>query len=225
MTRSKRIILACIVSLVLLIVFNVIYQKYINNNMVEAYISVVDITKGEQIGTHNVKKVKLSLESDMTEMQKNASNIDVQNFYINCNIGVGQIILKSMILDETVYLEKREDMEYIAIPIDNATDAMAYQIKRGDIVDIYYSGKSKLVDSVVKSMKVTKVYSTDSSEAMVSCRIFEKINIVGVYNDTANSLNSTQSTYTQVIVQVSREVALCIANLKLQGTFTMAYIK
>lgn len=60
MNKNKRIIISLIISLALLIVFNIVYSKYVKPEDIQAYMLVEDVIKGEKLSSEKLKKVNLS---------------------------------------------------------------------------------------------------------------------------------------------------------------------
>jgi len=68
MSKNKRIIIALIISLILLLVFNIVYYKYIKADDVQAYMLVEDVIKGEKLSLEKLKKVNISNRMDEFEL-------------------------------------------------------------------------------------------------------------------------------------------------------------
>ena len=123
-----------------------------------------------------------------------------------------------MNLTEEEYLEKKENMEYIALPVKSATEGVCYKLKKGDIISVYYTAKKKLVDSVIKDRK--KIYSVATTETLVTCLLYENLEIIAMTNNTGQ--DTTGANITDIVVRLTQEQAMELANLKEQGTFTIA---
>ena len=128
------------------------------------------------------------------------------------------MICKANLIQSEEFLAKVEGMEYIALPIKSATEGVCYKLKKGDRITVYYTAKKKLVDGVLKDKK--KIYSTGTSETLVTCLLYENLEIIAMTNNIGQDTSGT--TVTDIVVRLSQSEALELANLKEQGTFTLA---
>ena len=113
-----------------------------------------------------------------------------------------------------------KDYEYISLPITTSDDALAYKIKKGSTVNIYFTGKVKQVENVLK-VENNAVYSSNQSEAIVTAKLYEGVNIAGVYD----SVGGIDTIFTQIVIMVPKEDVPKLVNLKTLGAFTLSLVE
>lgn len=74
MSKNKRIVISLLISLVLLIVFNIVYSKYIKAEDIQAYMLIEDVIKGEKLSLEKLKKVNISSKIDELEFVTEIEN-------------------------------------------------------------------------------------------------------------------------------------------------------
>jgi len=94
---------------------------------------------------------------------------------------------------------------------------VCYKFKKGDRISVYYTAKKKLVDSVLKDKK--KIYSVATSETLVTCLLYDNLEIIAMTNNIGQDVSGTS--ITDIVVRLTGEEAMELANLKEQGTFTL----
>lgn len=210
MNKNKRILISLLLALLLLIIFNIVYNKYSKSNNVEAYVLIEDVVKGEKIDKEKLKKVDIPKEISSLDIIEKIDNV----YYARTGIKKGQILTKECILlsEENV----QENLEIVAIPITTSDDAVGYKIKKGNVVNIYFTGKTKQVTGVLNSEKQL-VYSSEDLEGIVTTKLYENIEVANVYD----SVGSNNALFTQILIMVDKEDAVKLINLKQLGTFTL----
>lgn len=219
MSRIKYIIMASFIALMVLL--GVIYV--INFNSDKKYIKIAvaskDINEGEKIENANINWVKIELEKIEKDNYLTEANIsEYRSELLNSDVKRGAVLLKSFLVKEEDYLKKIENLEYIALPIKSATEGVCYKIKRGDKIAVYYTAKKKLVDEILKDKK--KIYGAATSETLVTCLLYENLEIIALTNNLGQ--DTTGTSITDIVVRVTQEQAIELANLKEQGTFTLS---
>lgn len=219
MNRIKYIIVACVVAALVLCGVSYIINLNVNKAYINVAVATTELKEGDTISNDNINWVKLD-----------ASNLDEDNYVTENNINSikgcilgnelqkGQVIWKNDLINKEEYLEKIEGIEYIALPVKSATDGVCYKLKKGDKISVYYTAKRKLVDSVLKDKK--KIYSVATSETLVTCLLYDELEIIAMTNSIGQDVTGTS--ITDIVVRVTAEQAMEIVNLKEQGTFTLA---
>ena len=62
MSKNKRILLSLCISLILLIIFNVVYSKFKKGKEIKAYVVTKSIATGENINDENTTRVTIILD-------------------------------------------------------------------------------------------------------------------------------------------------------------------
>jgi len=219
MKRIKYIIIASVISLIILFIISYIVNMNVNKSYISIAVAMNEINKGERVSNENVIWVevdasKLNVENYITE-----DNIKSLNKYVlNNNVEKGQVIWKNYLIKSEEYLENEEGFEYIALPVKSSTEGVCYKIKKGDKVSVYYTAKKKLVENVLSDKK--KIYSVATSETLVSCLLYENLEIIATTNNIGQDIIGNG--ITDIVVKLTQEQALELVNLKEQGTFTLA---
>lgn len=213
MSKNKIILIALIVSLVILIVFNIIYNKHIKEEVIQAYILTEDVIKGEIISSEKIEKVEISSNLKGIEYITEIT----EPLYAASLLKEGQVLTSKNLITKQ---ENDKGYEYISIPITTSDDAIAYKIKKGSVINIYFTGKVKQVENVLQ-IKNNTIYSSNENEAIISTMLFERISVAGVYD----SLGSNDTLFTQIVIMVSKEDAVRIINLKQLGIFTLTLVE
>jgi len=130
----------------------------------------------------------------------------------------GQLLTKQNI--DTKVENISDECEYISIPITTSDDALAYKIKKGSVVNIYFTGKVKQVEKALK-IEASSVYSSSDNEAIVTTKLYENIEIAGVYD----SVGSIDTMFTQVVIRVNKQEVARLVNLKNLGEFTLTLVE
>ena len=219
MNRIKYIIISSLIALIVLLVVTYVINLKENETFLEIAIANNDIKEGEGLAVKNIKWIKVDTTRINREIYITRENIEkYKGHLLNTNVYNGQVICKTNLIQSEEFLTKIEGMEYIALPVKSATEGVCYKLKRGDKITVYYTAKKKLVDSVLKDKK--KIYSTNTSETLVTCLLYENLEIIAMTNNIGQ--DTVGATVTDIVVRLSQSEALELANLKDQGTFTLA---
>lgn len=214
MKKYKKIVISLCVSLVILGVFQVIYSNITKNNEVTVKIVTKDVYKGEKIPESIIQTVKIERKNDMEKYQ----NIDISGKVASKNIASGKILEDEDLTNDNVE-NVDESYEYITIDIKNASDGLAYQLKKGDKVSLYYTLKDKEINTVSSSENVTS-----NIEKVKTIRLFEELEVIGLFDVSGNEIKEIGQ-FSNIMFRVDKNDAMTIANIKNEGTFSVALIK
>ncbi|MDD2628108.1 MAG: hypothetical protein PHD20_04420, partial [Clostridia bacterium] len=217
-----KIIIALIITIVLSIVLEYFFKHYLSKNEVGVYILSKDVYAGETIKKEDYNRIKiqnnkkvLSSEDILTE--------DLRKAIATKDLSAGQILLKDHVSNKDISLEKEQDeWEYVSIEVCNISDAIAYQLKQGDYINIYYTAKGFEADEILKTKE--KIFSKDNLGKNMTSRIFEKIKVEGIYDNTGKEITGT-GIYKAIIIRVEKEAAMLLSNIKEEGKFTLSLVK
>lgn len=213
MVKHKRIILSLIISLAILLIFNSIYSSFTKTEKLTAWMLIQDVVCGEKITSDKLKKVEI-----LDEFLKDNLVYDMPDtLFATTSLKQGQIL--TTLVTSTSYLEDSKDFVYIALPITTTDDAMAYRIKKGSMVDIYYTAKLKNVNEVL-SEKQNATYSSTDGETLITVKLYSDIEVVEVTDNTGTS----NDIFSQVILRVKSIDATRLISLKQFGTFTIVLV-
>ncbi len=213
MKNTKKIIISFAISLVILIIIQIIFGKVFKNENVEIYVATKDIYKGEKIIESSLKKIKVQKNNNI----KNYYNVDIVNKFAKINIVSGKVLENSDVVDK-VNKESVENYEYITLEIKNISSGLAYQLKEGDFVNVYYTAKEKDIKGVLGEKETLSSVGDNKT-----IKIFENIKVEGLYDSLGNKVNEQQ--YNAIMLRVSKDDAMLISNIKQEGEFNISLIK
>lgn len=214
MKKYKKLVISLCVSLVILGVSQVIYSNITKNNEVTVKIVTKDVYKGEKIPESIIQTVKVERKNDMEKYQ----NIDISGKVASKNITSGKILENEDLTNDNVE-NVDESYEYVTIDIKNASDGLAYQLKKGDKVSLYYTLKDKEINTVSSSENVTS-----NIEKVKTIRLFEELEVIGLFDVSGNEIKEIGQ-FSNIMFRVDKNDAMTIANIKNEGTFSVALIK
>lgn len=210
MTKNKRILVSLCISLVLLVIFNVIYLKLKKEDEQQAFVVVKSIATGESITSENTKTVTIKTD------EKNSEYITElpENSYSAYALKAGQILTSDLF--EKNIEENLEEYEYISLPVADADDAVSYKLKKGSKVNIYYTAKYSDVSEVLTGSTNAK-FSSKSAESIITTKLYDGIEVI----DLTDSVGQENGLYTQIQIRVKKEDVTRLVCLKELGIFTL----
>lgn len=215
MRKTKKIIISLCISLALLCIVRFVYTNISEAKEITVKVVTKDVYKGERISESIIRNVKIDRNSDMAKY----SNVDISNKVASRNIVSGKILEAEDVIDKEEQLGEDDKYEYITIEVKNASDGLAYQLKKGDTVSLYYTVKDKEINQIGSNDTViTKV------DNMKTIRLFEDLEVIGLFDASGNEIKE-QGQYSTVMFRVEKENSMVIANIKSEGTFSVALIK
>lgn len=215
MDKTKKLIIALVISLVLVSVFNFIVISINNSKYTEVLIFKENKLKGSVITNQDVTVIKVKQDSFLNEMSFRIDKNYIQDKVLKKDVSKGDAVTKEKLVDKEQILESDEQYSYISIPITDLSYSTCSKLKQGDKVTLFYTAKSKDVANAIKNKQ--KIYSTTTTEGKVTCMLFEQVEVISVHDSTGKQTEN--SLITDVLIRVKKEDAMLIANLKSQGVF------
>ena len=219
MNRTKRIIIACFISLIIVGVFSIVMDKKERNSFIQMPVALREIKAGEKLTKDNMKWINIKKDIATKEMYGNTFTAsEIEKYVASKEIGEGQLLDVNNLVLSKEYLQNEEGYQYIALPVSGADNGVSYKIKKGDDITVYYTAKRRNVENVLKEK--IKMYSSDNIDGMVTCKLYDKIQVISVNNSIGQEVKD--NTITDIVIRLSEQDAMLLANLKEQGTFTIA---
>ena len=143
-------------------------------------------------------------------------------------------MLKENILSLQAYKKAEEGYEIISIPIRNSDDIASYQVRKYQRISLYYTGKTNLASNLLKELPLESVNSNQNSkleEGYTTVKLLENIAIMDIYDQYGNVITSNQiengksEKMDTIMIEVKKDMALKINNLKQYGNFSIAIIQ
>lgn len=215
MDKTKKIIISLSVSLIVLLIMNYVIISHINSDYIEVSVFKTAMLKGKQVEPDDITTIQIKKNRENEALMKNVYSASIVGKILNVDVFQGELALETKVIPKEQLLEENTNYSYISIPINNLTYPTCMNLKRGDKVAIYYTAKTKDVSNAIKDKQ--RLYSNTVSEGMVTCLLFEEIEVISVHDSTGKETKET--VVTDVLVRLNREDAILVANLKSQGTF------
>ncbi|MEG0073092.1 MAG: hypothetical protein RR922_01895 [Clostridia bacterium] len=177
-----------------------------------------DVIRGQKINESSINKISV-YKKDI----KVIPNMDytVSNKVSKENLKKGQILDKNMFIEEKDYLKSSSNKELISISIKEASDVSGYLIKKDSIVNMYVTAKSKYVEDIVNSKKILKTESGFST-----IELLKDIKIIKVIDKNGVEVTSGDNKiYDEVIIEVNKEDAILLNNLKSYSEFSFTLVR
>ena len=225
MSKIKKILIAFSIAVILYGLLSYVYNTYIKEPYVSAFVLKKDLAKNEEIKTEDLEEIKiLELSVNKNYLSKESVLKEKGQMFSSYGLRAGQIILKESIAKKSEIVSSVEGFEYISLDVKGASEAMSYRLKKGNIVNIYFTSKTKQVDQIIAEKE--KVYGSNSPDSSITCKLLNNVEIVEVYDNKGVS-NSTEGlkVFDTLVIRVSSKDALMISNLKSQGEFNFTIIR
>lgn len=230
MNNMKKIIIALGITVLLYGLVGYIYNTYIKEPYQSVYVLNRDLAKNEDIKEEYLREIKTVRFSNnkeyisKTELLKGKGNIVAAY-----SIRAGQILTNDVIARKEDKLDSKDGWEYISLDIKGASTGVSYQVKKGSVVNIYYTARAKTVEGILGAKE--KIYSSNSIESNITCKLLDNVEIVGIYNSkgignikSPNEGSDSETTFDTVVISVNTKDALLISNLKQQGEFNLTMV-
>ena len=210
MKNTKKLIISFCISLVLVIIIRVLFNGFFSTNEETIYVLTKDIYKGEKITKEDVKSITVVNQNYL----KNSINVDYVDKVAKENLQIGKILENTDMINKEEIKESEKQYEYVSIEIKDISDSVAYQLNKGDNINVYYTSKDILSETNLKT--VIKDNKT--------IKILENKKIIGLY-DTSGRETIKGNTYNAIMLRVTAEEAMILSNIKEEGYFNISLVK
>lgn len=222
----KRNLYIIIIAIIIYFVLIFCYNKFIlKDDYSYFYVLSKDVLRGEKILNSHFIKVKILNNNFNTNMNKNKylSDDKVDGYY-NDDYYQGSIMLNKMVILSNNYLNAKQDNEIVSIKLNFSEDAGSYQLKKGSIVNIFYSAKLSEIESLYNNINKESILSNNLKSGFVTIKLLEKVKIINCYDKYGN-IPEKGNVIETILVEVSKEDSIKIFNLKNSGKFTISVLK
>ena len=210
------IIISAIFAVIVFIILTLIQNKLINyEEDTKVLIAVRDIEKETKLEKKSFKEIYIpvSLAKELNIL----SDLD-REVYNRSEIYKGQFLSSSLVAskEELKIIDGGTEKEKIAIELTDQASMLAYQIKKGDKVNLYFTGKQSVVENI------TSKFSDVLTSNLVTIKLFQNEEILGIYDKDGYSCESENfSVPSAIVFGVTKENAEIINNLRNQGEFNI----
>lgn len=212
--KTNLIIIALICALIVFVVLTLVQNKIINYEaQVKVFIANKEIEKEVKIDEKDFEQCYIpeSLAKRLLAITKIPTNM-----YTKTNMYKGQFLISTLIgsKEELKIVEGGENKEKISIEIGDLAGMLSYQIKKGDKVNLYFTGKYEVIEKMIN--KFSQLLMGNLS----TVQILDNEEILGVYDK--NGVSSESEDFLEpntIIFGVTKEKAEIINNFRSQGEF------
>lgn len=217
MNKNKKIVFSATIALLIVIFFNIILNNYLDKPKTTIYALKDVVLEGEEITLDMIEKVYIDNIDDsfiITDINEIKAKVALKK------IEKGKLLSKEDLIEKSKY-NYDGDKFYVTIPINNYENAMAFQITKGDVINLYFTAKASNTEEVLKGYE--KVFSSKESEAMLTAKVIEKICIEGTYNEDGIQTKKGE-VFNQILIKADAQTAIKLSNLKGQGVFDICLV-
>lgn len=214
--KASLIIISAILALIVFVILTLVQNSLINyEEEIKVLIAIKDIEKETKLNNSYFKEVfiPVSLAKELGVL----TSLD-NELYNRTNIYKGQFVSNSLVAtkEELKIIEVEENKEKISLELTDEASMLSYQIKKGDKVNLYFTGKPDVVDNIASK------FSNVLSSNLTTIKILENEEILGIYDKDGVSSESENFTVpTSIVFGVTKENAEVINNLRNQGDFNI----
>lgn len=219
--KRKIIIMAVSFGLTILVFLGlVIFEKRLVNYTPKktALVALEDIQIGQKLNQDMF--IEQDIDVALTANGVEAFN-EVDGLYAKDNIYKGQILSKREVdtKENLKIIEVPQGLEKIAIKVKSAENGVAYQLKQGDKINLYFTGRYAIIKDCIVGLEINPVNITDEN-SMCTVKLLDKSEVLGIFDESGrNIIESDFGKVDSVVFAVDNAKAKMINNLRSQGTF------
>lgn len=215
MDKRKKIIISLSISLVVILIVNYVVISYTNSDYIELPVFKEAILKGKEITAKDITYIQVKKTKENETLLQNVLKDNFQDGVLNQDVEKGEFVTQDMFRNLEEVLESDANYSYISIPITDLSYPTCNKLRKGDMVTIYYTAKSKDVSNAIKDKK--RLYGNTTNDGLVTCLLFETVEVISIHDNTGKE--TKENVVTDILVRLNKEDAILVANLKSQGTF------
>lgn len=231
MKHIKKVYIA-VFSIITYFILSYIYSNMIKKEeYIDVYVLNSEYSKGTSIKKENIQKVQIKnakKEDKYYEYDINEIYEKIDSYVLNYDFKAGKILESSDFILKDEYLKQGNLNEYIIIKINNSTDNLTANIKKGSIVNIYYTGIEEKIRDVLNKLSFETVISSTRQDAYITTKVFENVLVIEAYNKEGktidNSNTNEQDMVNSILIKAKKEDILIVKNLEKYGEYSVSII-
>lgn len=210
MNSTKKLIISFVISLVLVLIIQFVCNSFAYNKEQAIYVLNKDIYKGEKLTEEDFEIINVTRSRNIND----SYNVDIVDKVAKENLSEGKILQNSDLENIKDFQNIEEKYEYVSIEVKDISDGVAYQLNKGQNINVYFTARdisvNENVQSIVQNTKTIKV--------------LEDKKIIGLYDTSGNEVEKG-NVYNAIILRVSTEEAMALSNIKDEGNFNISLVK
>lgn len=210
MNSTKKLIISFVISLVLVLIIQFVWNSFAYNKEQAIYVLNKDIYKGEKLTEEDFEIINVTRSRNIND----SYNVDIVDKVAKENLSEGKILQNSDLENIKDFQNIEEKYEYVSIEVKDISDGVAYQLNKGQNINVYFTARdisvNENVQSIVQNTKTIKV--------------LEDKKIIGLYDTSGNEVEKG-NVYNAIILRVSTEEAMTLSNIKDEGNFNISLVK
>lgn len=212
--RVKLLIITAIFTFIVFGLLTLIQNKIINyEEQIKVFVANTEIKKETKLNKNDFDECYLpeGLAKELNVLTKIPNDM-----YTKTDMYKGQFLISSVIgtKEELKIIEGGENKEKISVELGDLASMLSYQIKRGDKVNLYFTGKYEVVEKMINKFPNVLIGS------LSTVQILDKEEILGIYDK--NGVSSENEEFLEpntIIFGVSKQNSEIINNFRNQGEF------
>ncbi len=222
--RINMISLSVVLTIIVFIATTAVQRFFVSYEpTVKVLVAVQDIQANRSLDRFMFKTAEapVSLVMNLKVIKKLE---DIRDRYSVETIHKGEILRDEAIAfkNEVKIIEVEQGKEKISIKVRAPENAVSYQIKAGDKVNLYFTGRYGLIKYLSAKKEIYLPNSQNlKNDDYSSVKILDNLPVLGIFDDNGNALGDSRrdAKIDTVVFAVSHEDSIMINSLKGQGTF------
>lgn len=230
--KYRKYFIVILIAFGLFFIVKSLYNYFNYNKKIEyVYVFNEDYEKGIKINENMV--TKLALVNNNVKDQYVTDFSSIKNSTLNESVKKGNLLKNSDFLDDSEFILVENNEVLMSINLKNSENLASYQIKKGSIINLIYTGKSEYAYDVVNKLEKSSIVSSKSgATSYITLNVVENVDIKGIYNKNGVDISKSYNNLTQdeklidtVLIKIDKETAMVIENLKQYGDFSVVIVK
>lgn len=225
MTKLKRNIVILTLAIIIYLILAYAKSFLVTEKNVSVYVLNKNINRGDEILSTDLEKIVINSST------LNLNYVDnVENLTAKTDLLEGKILCKDDALKKEEYnaLEDEKN-ERIILKLEDVDSKVQKNLAKSSIVNIYYTGRSSQVDSLVSLKNLKKLKSSSVADGYTTIALLNSVKVVDVYNKNGEVIknNNTLSDNTPfaIAIEVDQDIAMLVQNLNNYGKFNITIKK
>lgn len=222
MRKINITVISVVVGVTLFIILTMLEGSIIKSEpLATVIVSNVDVLPDTELKREMFSEIKVPIY--LTLNSKVLSKIDeISGKFSRESIHKGQIMFQNDIgsIEELKILVSTSGTEKVAIELSEPQNAVSYQIKAKDKVNIYFSGRYGAIKDTINQFGMESIEKEDNS-IYTTC-LLRDTEIIGVFDEYGKSItHDSTSNPNTIVIATDSKTATLINNLRSQGRFDL----